>query len=522
MSKYSKIINQPVPQTQRLHSGQVRNAAGGWGIEVNQWQQLHRFLLLGSTGGNYYFSERDLTRQNLEQIMVCIKQDGQRVVDEIVAIDLAGRAPKKSPALFVLALVMIHGTEPARQAAYGVLSQICRTAYSLFELLSEADGLKKGWGRGFKRAVQNWYTSKDQDQLVYQMIKYRQRNGYTHKDVLRLCHAKSDSPVLKWVVKGGEAPHSQIEAMEKLNAGGVSNTEAAKLIVDHRLPWEAVPSTYLNDKTVWKALVQNIPMTALVRNLGKITSIGLMDDTEVRGQVLSRLGNQEALRRARVHPISLMVAGKVYASGKGVKGSLTWTPNQRVVAALGQSVELAYGVLPKSDHPTLVAVDTSGSMWTPLRDYGNIMLPEVAACMLLAHAAMNPDTEFVMFNTSYKSLNVVGRRFDDIMLDMRQFNGGTDLNQAVYAAQATGSRAKLVTLYTDSETWAGKEHCDQAWDRYLAQQPEGRLVVASMTANRIAAHSRHPSVLQAVGFDTSLPQVVNAWAGNGVQTGDED
>jgi len=516
MSRYSKIVNQPVPQKVQLHAGQVKNAAGGWGVEVDCWQQLQRFLILGSTGGNYYFSERDLTRQNLDQVLLCIKQDGKRVVDEIIKVDVAGRAPKKSPAVFALALVMVHGSDEARSYAYGAVNRVCRTGSHLFELLSEADGLKKGWGRGFKRAVAEWFTSKTDDQLAYQFIKYRQRSGYSVRDVLRLSHVKSSSPILRWAAGKGQAEHPQILAFEALQ--GLTGMKAAQQIIDYRLPWEAVPSTLLGDKDVWRALLQSMPLTAMIRNLGKISSLGLMEEMEVRGKVLAQLNNQEVINRARVHPLTLLVGGKVYASGHGVKGNLTWKANQQVVQALGNAVTMSFGALPKSDHPSLVAVDTSGSMHVALRDYGNIFLHEVCTCMMMAHAAMNPGTQFVMFTTQWKDINVLGRRYDDILKSLGGFSGGTDLNQSVYAAEKLGADAKLITMYTDNETWAGREHCDQAWDKYLTQQPTAKLVVASMTANRIAAHSRHPSVLQAVGFDTSLPQVVNAWADNGVVT----
>jgi hypothetical protein len=45
-----------------------------------------------------------------------------------------------------------------------------------------------------------------------------------------------------------------------------------KLITDFDLPREAIPTQWLNEVAVWDALLQRMPMTAMVRNLGKMTS----------------------------------------------------------------------------------------------------------------------------------------------------------------------------------------------------------------------------------------------------------
>ena len=39
----------------------VQNAAGGFVFEIDDWQRLRRFLILGAEGGTYYASERKLT-----------------------------------------------------------------------------------------------------------------------------------------------------------------------------------------------------------------------------------------------------------------------------------------------------------------------------------------------------------------------------------------------------------------------------------------------------------------------------
>ncbi len=43
-----------------------------------------------------------------------------------------------------------------------------------------------GWGRSLRRAVGGWYADRSVDGLAYQAVKYRQREGLSHRDLLRL------------------------------------------------------------------------------------------------------------------------------------------------------------------------------------------------------------------------------------------------------------------------------------------------------------------------------------------------
>ncbi|MEZ0326134.1 MAG: TROVE domain-containing protein [Fimbriimonas sp.] len=509
--KYSQILNRIIPQTQPLNKQQVRNAAGGYVHKVDQWQMLDRFLLLGTCGGTYYTGERDLTKENVDAVLACIAEDGTRVVARLLEIDLGGRAPKKGAANFALALVIKHGDGAARAAAYEALPRVCRTGSHLFDLLSELDGIGKGWSRALRRSVGKWYTEKNDQQLAYQAIKYGTRAGWSHRDALRLAHPKTDSQVVRWLVKGGEAPTPQIEAAAQIKTASVD--EAVKLIVDHRLPREAVPSTLLGEAKVWEALLADMPLTALIRNLGKMTSVELVTyGSDAATKIIDELGDLEKLRRARVHPLALLVALKVYAQGCGVRGALTWTPVSRVVSALNEAIGLSFGAVPESRRREMVAIDVSGSMRVSLREYGGLMLHEAAACMALATIAANPSSSVVTFDTGWRQLDALGRRWDDLAKALASYGGGTDFSQAIEAAMKTkGEKPELLAVYTDNETWAGQQHPEEAWADFKKHSPNARCVVASMTATGTVAMPCREDVLQVVGFDTALPEIINAF-----------
>jgi 60 kDa SS-A/Ro ribonucleoprotein len=341
---YSKILSHKnIPQNRPLNERQVPNAAGGHAYPVSDWEQLDRFLILGATGGNFYFGEYDLAKQNLDAVMRCIDSDGTRVVGRTAEISTTGRAVRNDPAIFALALVLKHGNEPARHAAAGAIKHVCRTGTHILMLAAEVEGLGKGWGRSLKRGVAQWFLERDENALAYQALKYGQRSGWSLRDLLRLSHPKaSENAVFRHILKGGTCGHPMIDAAESLKRFGVS--VSAKTILDHRLPREAVPTELLNSPEIWEALLESMPLTAMIRNLGKLTQVGVLGSGSAGERlVLEALSNSERLRRARVHPLSLLIALAVYRSGRGVKGSLSWTPVGSVNAALSQAVVSADG-----------------------------------------------------------------------------------------------------------------------------------------------------------------------------------
>src|SRR6478672_3505162 len=289
MSYLKRYRKDRVPQTEPL-PGQVENSDVGYSWPVDDWTRLRRFLILGSEGGSYYASEWKLTRENAEAVERAIRADGKRAVAEIVAVSREGRAPKNDPALYALALAAGVGDEDTRKAALEALPQVARTGTHLFQFATFVEGFR-GWGRSLRRAVGRWYAERPADALAYQAVKYRQRQGVTHRDLLRLAHpaqsVTAGNPTLQvsdehrrlfeWIARGGETDGLPrlVEGFARAQAV-VTPKQAAELVREYRLPREAVRPEDLRSPEVWEALLEDMPMTALVRNLATMTRAGVL------------------------------------------------------------------------------------------------------------------------------------------------------------------------------------------------------------------------------------------------------
>jgi 60 kDa SS-A/Ro ribonucleoprotein len=520
--------NQPIPGTR-----QVANSAGGYSFALDNWKRLQRFLVLGSEGGTYYISEKALTIENANNLLACIQEDGVRVVREVVAISKDGRAPKNEPAIFALALVAAKGNLAERQAALAALPEVCRTGTHLFQFAGYVQTFR-GWGRALRRGIADWYQTRDARGLAYQVIKYRQRDGWTHTDTLRLAHPKpvtgTHGAIYKWITQAEEAswarditpPTDQalafIWAFEKVQKAQ-DVAEVIKLIEAYDLPREALPTQWLNEAAVWEALLVKMPLTAMIRNLGVMAKIGLLTAfSDAEEVVLKRLGDADLLRKARIHPIAVLSALRVYGQGRGVRGDGQWTATPRVTDALDDAFYKTFQNVEPANKRVMLALDVSGSMGA-----GNIggvpgLTPrDASAAMALVTAKTEPQYSVISFQNTIVPLNISAKkRLDDVTKAVHNLPfGATDCAQPMIYALANKIKADMFVIYTDSETWANPQmHPVQALAEYREKMGiAAKLVVVGMTSNGFTiADPNDAGMMDVVGFDSAAPQVISNFA----------
>lgn len=504
------------PQTEQADPRQSENNAGGYSFTVSDWDRLARFLVLGVDAGTYYVQPRKLAVDNAAVVGRCLDFDPKRTVDLAVDISVDGRAPNNDPAIFVLAMAAAH--PQARDHALARLGDVCRIGTHLFHFARFVEA-QRGWGRGLRRAVARWYERDDLDGLAYQAVKYRQRDGWTHRDLLRLAHPKPPTEghdALYAFICGqdkGEVP-PVVEGYRKMVEASDPD-EAAALIGEYNLPWETVPSELMGPK-VWGALLDgtSLPLGALVRNLGVMTHHGVLT-AGTASKVVDRL-TEDAIRKARLHPIAVLNALVTYQNGRGIKGNLTWTPVAKVVDALDAAFYSAFGAVEPAGKRTLLAIDISGSMtWSPVTGAA-FDARTGAGAMAMVTAATEPETTVTAFATTLTPVDVSPRRrLDDNLRAINSLRmGGTDCSLPMLWALENGAQVDTFVVYTDNETWAGRMHPHEALARYREKTGiPARLIVVGMTATEFTiADPTDPGMLDVVGFDTAAPGVMSAFS----------
>lgn len=499
----------------------AKNNAGGVTFTLDCWGVLDRFLVIGSESANYYVGEKDVTKQSFNVVKECLKNDGIRVVNRIVEYSVSGRAPKNDPAVVALALAAVYGDDKTVAASYEVLNKVCRIGTHLFLFVSVLDSLGK-WNAAAKRGVSKWYTARSMDKLAVQLLKYQQRNGWAHRDVLRLAHVKPtnevQSALFRYSVKGeleqGTIVPQVLIDFEYLKRATTKN-EVLKLVESNNvLTWEMVPTQFLKDTDVLMALVKNMGLTAVIRKLGALTAHGVIAPlSEGSKLVISKFADADALKAARVHPITILQAIKQYSAGHGEKGSLTWKADQRVIDALNDAFYASFTLGEKSDDNYFLGVDCSGSMWgSNVNGSPNLTAADVAAVTALAIVKNQPNYWIGGFNSRMSELKISpSMRLDTVLNVMQKFNWGTtDCSLPFTTASEMKMDVDRFVVITDNETYAGRIQPVQALRNYRKAYNAGAksVVIGTSVSEFTIADPKDAGMLDIAGFDSAAPQII--------------
>jgi len=531
----------------------VENNAGGFVFKLDEWKQLERFLILGSEGGTFYVSEKKLTAENANLVLLLLKKDGLKVVEKTVEMLKSGRAPKPDVGIFVLALAASKGDDATRKAALAAVPTALKTGTQLLKFVDSVNGLR-GWGRGLKKAIQLWFKGKKSETLALQLVKYKQREGWLMKDVLRLAKPVPETEVqgklFGWTAKKEKAEWAKApvapgdkaldfvwaaeqavavkfvdenatDAQAKAvlaEANQASVKKLVELITTYRLPREALPTEALNRAEVWEALLQEMPMTAMIRNLGNLSKAGLLKPlSDAEKLVYQRLTDAERLRGAKVHPIQVLSALRTYASGRGVRSAATWTVSNKTVEALDEAFELSFGAVEPAGTRHLLGLDVSSSMsGGEIAGVPGLTPSAATAALAVVAARTEPWTAIMGFADSFRDLGITAKdRIDEATRKVSGLTfGGTDASLPMTWALANKVNVDTFVVLTDSETWAGKIQPVQALVKYRqATGIDAKLIVVGMTSTGFTiADPTDAGMLDVVGFDGAAPALMAKFA----------
>ena len=526
----------------------VPNNEGAFVFPIDGWKRLDRWLILGSEGSTYYQSEKALTIENAQAVKACIAQDGLKVLNRIAEISQSGRAPKNDPAIFALAMCFAFGEPAVKFAAKTFIPKVCRIGTHLAKFVENVTTLRN-WSAGLRSGVAGWYTGMDVGKLAYQVVKYQSREGWSHRDILRLAHPVTNEPrhnaLFRWVIcngnldprsvkrqRGKEAIRHDtypaldrsllpdiIEAFEQAQKPDVTEKELVPLIHAFTLPMEAIP-TEKRTAGIYRAVYPGAGLTWIIRNLGNLSKHGILakgnfDDNKA---ICDLITNAEGLKRSKVHPIQILSAWLTYQQGHGTRGKGTWEVVSDVADALDWSFYQAFGNVQPAGVNTALALDVSPSMGG-----GEIagipgLTPRMgSAAMAMVTYKTEPKCEVLAFNHQLVPIDISrSKRLNDVVTDIERASrgwGGTDCAQPMLWATMKQVKVGSFIILTDNETHSGHIHPMQALQVYRQKMGiPAKLSVVGMTSTGFSiADPKDGNALDVVGFDTAAPNLINAF-----------
>jgi hypothetical protein len=293
---------------------------------------------------------------------------------------------------------------------------------------------------------------------------------------------------------------------------------ACSLIRSGRLVREHVPTTLFGSKEIWLTLLETMPLEALLRNLGKLTQIGVVADKYK--EIEARFSNQEEILKARIHPIKVLVASKIYKNGCGDMGSLTWTPNIYITVALTQLFKLSYGTITPTGQRIMLGIDVSGSMSSAVLGSKVLTCRDASIAMALIYLETETNVSAVAFSNTLTDLTAPssknhlrrGMTLDQALSATHGMSfSTTDCVLPILHAMKNNILIDTFIMLTDNETYAPSEHPQSALIRYRELTGiQAKLIVIGMTGNCFTiVDPNDRNTLNLAGFDTSTPEIAS-------------
>lgn len=472
---------------------------------ITPQQILERFLITGDMGPSYKVNDRFATfalpiRESVKSIFEVYPQESLGTLR--ACIDL-NKAPRRPP--LILALAAALNNRDTRKGAEAIAEDFIRTGTDQFVLTDLLLSWGRGKGRSFKRAASTLYRKLDneegRDTLALNLVKYRSRAGWSHKDLLRTCHhtpSEGNNDLFGWVVGKRETDHKTIVGYERARHI-TSEKETLALLNEFDLPWEALTTESLAFKSVWEALLPGLGYTALIRNLGRLSSHGIP---------LGDYAAHIAQPHRSIHPVAALSAFKVYGQGKGEKGSLTWRPEQVIKDALNAAFDASFRGLRQSDAKVLFALDISGSMGSYASTVAGLNCREVSAAMMMAAMKQQP---YMVYGFSHKLIPLDIQHGWNLDQTIRYLSslpfGYTDAGLPIrFCTENKIHDVDMFAVYTDNETNRSGRPVDYLRQYRDASGRNSKLAVVAATGSAFSiADPSDPGMMDFVGLDASAP-----------------
>lgn len=521
---------------------QATNRSGGLVHVASDDDRFIRALTIGADMGTFYIDQEKLSLQTIDFLKDYISHNPHKAVETIREVSSSGRAAKNSHSVFALAVAFSLNDAETTQYAKDAFLDVVRTTFDLTEFLASLKALGAGMGRAKKNSVATWYESKDSDQLAYQVVKYRQRGGYTHRDMLRISHPDlGNENLVNFILSLGGAERNYDKdalpqvAQNYLKVSSVTNEAEAVSIIQNssgRFAWEFLDTSLLNSPHVWKALLEgnHVGYIALLRNLSRLYKIGLLDkDGDTLGIIKNKLVSEKDIAASRVHPMHILNA--MYLLAEKVNGieesyfSSVVTPSLKTPVSdeLNKALVISYDNIEPTGKKISLAVDVSASMnsnmigwnWWNFRKGATPRQVSAMLASLLLHNEGGDNVDVFAFSDYLMELDV------DENTTVSQFVTLTDnlpfsfTNAALQIEKAIedGQVYDAFITITDNET---QFKVDDVLAQYRKDvNPDAKLVVISVTGDKFSVNDPHDlNGLDVCGADAaSLNYVTDFIAG---------
>lgn len=497
--------------------------------KLDDIERLKRFIFLGSENGSLHINKDILEYQNV----MCLENllDKCRYDDILEVINKCKNTVYKNDYLiYILARSCsirldddpLFWKKDFRSDCYKLVLEICTIPTHLF-LFIQLYGIinnkiykTTGWNSHLKNMINEWYQSKSYNDLMYHVTKYQKRHNWTHRDILRLSHIKANdntiNDIFKYITKNklnDSNPNLRYLIVYNDLKKESNVDKVVGYINEYNFVKEQIPYHLLNEAKVWVALIENMPITALLKSLNKITALNILNDYPEILELVKR-----KIDTVYVHPLQLLIVLKMYNKGQGMKGGLTWEPHMEISSILNTTFYESFSRVVPTNKKLLLALDVSSSMsWNTVCGIDCLSAAEVSCAMAMMFDYVEKNVDIMGFSSEFKKLDISSKYSLEKNLYLVKDNtfGSTDCALPFVWASENKKEYDAIIVFTDNETNINTIEPSTALQMYRTEMKKNtKLIVVALTSNGFSiANPDDANMMDICGFDNNVYDTIN-------------
>ena len=336
-------------------------------------------------------------------------------------------------------------------------------------------------------------------------------------DIVRMVHPKPADEARKafygWLIG---KPYDVAALPAEIAAFEAWKREPASALPD--VPFEWLTAFPLSAEQ-WAELASRMGWQALRMNLNTLARNGAFGVEGVAERVAARLGDRDAVAKARVLPYQLMAA--LGSAGEGVPLS--------VQAALETALEASLANVPAVPGRVVICPDVSGSMQSPVTGYrkgatSKMRCIDVAALIAAAVLRRNPAARLLPFECGVVRLKL--DPFARVAVNAAKLasigGGGTNVSAPLALLNAENAKADLVVIVSDNESWVDATRSAatatmREWERLKNRVPTAKLVCIDLQPYGTTQARNRRDIVNVGGFSDSVFETLAAFATGGAE-----
>lgn len=465
------------------------NQAGGVAFDTGSEHSLAQYACTGTFNGTYYSS----AKQEMKTVIELANKVSPLFLAKCAVYSRKYGHMKDMPAV-LLAVLSSRDTELFKKT-FPLVCDNGKMVKNFVQVMRSGVTGRKSLGTAPKKAIKAWLANSTNDYLLKQSVG----NNPSLGDIIKMVHPspkdKETENFYAYLIgkgfDGRKKYPSLVVEFEKFKASKPDQREVPNL------PFQMLSSQNLSDRE-WVEIAKNGAWQFTRMNLNNFAKHGIFKDASLRKLIVSRLTDEENIKRAKAFPYQLFQAFRN-----------TMDLPRDVTNALQDAMDTSVSNIPSVDTTVHIGVDCSGSMGQAIVDSfsysGNrVSCNDVASLFASAMYRVNSDSHVYSFDTKCIEVTPKLNARDSVISNGTKIGtrgGGTDCSCFIKKLNSTKATGDLVVMVSDNESWAGLNSSyygtgyQEDWDRYKKRNPNAVLVCIDLTPGRTA---------QAVGKDILL------------------